>query len=1552
MESENGKIYYGVGLDNSQIKRDANETKRIIHGIGTTAETEGQRIDDSLKNIGKAVAGYFAVDQLKDFASKVATVRGEFQQLELAFTTMLGSADKADSLMSQLIHTAATTPFGVQDVANGAKQLIAYGVAANEVNDTLIRLGDIASGLSIPLGDLVMLYGTTMTQGRLFTQDLRQFMGRGIPLADELAKQFGVTKDKVGELVTAGKVGFPQVKKAIEDLTNEGSKFGGLMEAQSHTITGQISNIEDAIDQMFNSIGKQSEGLISDTLGVVSNLIENWQTVGKVLLTVIAAYGTYKAAVIAVAAAHKIAAVWGEVQAFLALAKGVTTAKDAMLLFNMAVEANPLGIVLGVLAAAATAFSLFSTKTDEATQMSTKFGEKAATQISRVNTLTTAINGLEKGSSTYKKATEELNGILQEYGVSQVTEADNIEQVNQKRAEAIELIKTEAVERERLNQLETGNDTYNQALTDAQSQLEKDLRNSVFNTTGDSLLNKLFGDSSELQKNAAAISTIVAQVVEQNINLIANKTGEEYDKGIDEIYKKIQDRMRRIGLSENTISKQWVTDNLFSSRDIINTYINSVQAATEEHDRYTTAVNKSADAEREAASGAMTFSQKVNAVAKGLQAPNDGVHELYQNIKNLMSQYSDNTIGFTIRIGGEVPKWMSTIKIPKLQRLARYFSALGSSMKNGQTVSVNGKRFTKQQALQRGADYATAAEQAQTAVDEKKQQEEADKKEREREAKARAREAKQQAEEAKRQREEAAREKQRIADETAERNKEIAAYGESVKQQEEETQLDLRQQNINLLEDGYEKEKEQIDLNYDRLISENKKRRDEWIEQLKDNKVREWLNSHPKASKSEQDAYRSSLNLTEADLSDKQQAGLAEYEKIANETRIKAYQDLANRLTSEYQNFEQRKTSINEEYDKKRKELEALPPDTKGREEAIAELEKKRKEALKEVSDEEYSEMKKNSSLLVSLFTDASEMSDKEIRKVINETQSLLDYLKNTKAQDLTPNFGFTAEQLEQLQNSPERLKDITEQLNKLKAAARQGNPFKQLAEDISELFKKSKEAGKDKSLESKLKNLGNSAASCADIIGGVTSKLSEMFEAAGKEDAADAMDSVSDAMTTVSNIGKGFAQGGLVGGIAAAAGEAIGYVTKAFQASARHAAALKKIQKEVTEQQRAYNLALYDQNLEYERAATVFGDLDYTKAANAVNVLRQAYSDLNAELRGTEEQQEKFSGKNLGWFQKLTQQLLGANNSLKQTYAGLADIQIVTGHKKTGLFGWGKGKDTYSSILEVYPELIDKQGNFNRELAESILNARTFKGEGKEALQYMIDLYDKAKEAEEQLKDYLSNIFGDLGNTMSDALVDAFKNGSDAADAFGDKVSEMLENIGKQMIFTTLFSDIIEQANDKMLETMKNQSLSEEEKFNEYINILDAMTTGILGQQTTYNALMEKYKQMAASKGIDIFAADSEEEERTGTSKGIATASQESVDELNGRATAIQGHTYNISENSKTLVENSAMILRSVMNIEGETSGMKNRIETMQTDIKAVRSSVEDIALKGVKMR
>lgn len=295
-------IKFDITGDNSSVLK---AFRGVQDGVSQTArvvEQQGQSIENVFSRIKSAASVAFAGFTAKEIISTLGTVRGEFQQFEIAFETMLGSGQKAKGMISDLANLAASTPFDMKGVVNGAKQLLAYGFAANEITDTMRRLGDVSAGLGLNLQDLTWLYGTTMVQGRLFTRDLMQFTGRGIPLTEELAKQFGVTKDKVSELVSAGKVGFPEVKKAIESLTNEGGKFGGLMEKQSHSITGQISNIQDTIEMAINDLGTQTEGLMNDALDITSKVIDHWKEIGEVILAAASAIGLYKAMAVSIAA--------------------------------------------------------------------------------------------------------------------------------------------------------------------------------------------------------------------------------------------------------------------------------------------------------------------------------------------------------------------------------------------------------------------------------------------------------------------------------------------------------------------------------------------------------------------------------------------------------------------------------------------------------------------------------------------------------------------------------------------------------------------------------------------------------------------------------------------------------------------------------------------------------------------------------------------------------------------------------------------------------------------------------------------------------------------------------------------------------------------------------------------------------------------------------------------------------------------------------------------------------------------------------------------------
>lgn len=297
-------IKFDTIIETAKVVSGFRDIQNAVHQTAEKVEKEGKTIDDVISNIQNSMNIAIGGWSIGKFVNQMMQVRGQFQQTEMAFKTMLQSEEKADALMKQMIHTAAITPFGVEDVTEGAKQLLAFNVAAEDVNKTLIGLGDVAAGMGLNLKDLVMLYGTTIAKGKMDTMDLYQFLNRGIPIADEIAKVMGLDVTnaikEVQKQIKAGKVTSDVFIQAMQSMTAEGSKFGGLMEAQSKTITGQISNIEDAIEQMFNELGKSQEGVINTGLGVVSTLVENWETVGKAVMVAATAYGSYKAVLMTV----------------------------------------------------------------------------------------------------------------------------------------------------------------------------------------------------------------------------------------------------------------------------------------------------------------------------------------------------------------------------------------------------------------------------------------------------------------------------------------------------------------------------------------------------------------------------------------------------------------------------------------------------------------------------------------------------------------------------------------------------------------------------------------------------------------------------------------------------------------------------------------------------------------------------------------------------------------------------------------------------------------------------------------------------------------------------------------------------------------------------------------------------------------------------------------------------------------------------------------------------------------------------------------------------
>lgn len=1598
MDQETGRLYFDVLLNDESLQQGLQRSRESFRSLGETANAELQSMDGFMAKAAQTAAGLFAVDKIKDFVSQLALVRGEYQQLEVAFETMLGSKSKADALMGQLIDTAAKTPFEMSEVAEASKMLLAYGMEGSKVNETLIRLGDIAAGLSMPLKDLAFLYGTTMVQGRLYTQDLNQFLGRGIPLADELAKQFGKNKSEVKKLVEEGKIGFPEVQKAIEALTGEGSKFGGLMDKQSKTIKGQLSNIEDAWEQMVNEIGKSQEGNISGALDITGKLIENWRTVGKVVLSVVAIYGAYKAATMVAAVATRIAAAASESMAYqqkLAAMQGIalseaqagvaaasSMATGAFNALKVAFSTNPFGLIITAITTVITLFVAIRSEIDETAQMSERFGESAAKSIQQVDMLGTALMGLDEGTGVYKKTMDELNAILEEYGITQIKEGDNIDTINKKRQLAIELIKNEGIERQRLNAIQTANDEYEKAIEERRKKVA-DIFKSVDIARSGRGKNFRMDDSGWVKERAESLSKIYIDVLRANVG-----KGEEE---IDRLFRARLRKMKEDGqkIPESIIVGEWSSIWGYNANNALKEQAKAINELNEERNKSIDLSNANAKAAKEEADANESATDRIEAGARKILNASKTADDLYNNVSKIVKDFSDNTLNFHINVDGEIPQWMLNMDLDALKHNAAVFvSRAQEAQRSGKTeFKVDGKAFKTEEGMQHGVDYTRAAQQVEARQEAARKKAEEDRKQAAKGAKA---EAKRRAKAAADARKKAEDERKRIALEKHDLEKDIEKYKDSIIEKEYESSLEIRQNKINLLEDGYEKERQQIELNYERLLFENKKRSDAMVEAIKENKMREWKIANPKATKEQENAHRDKLKVTKEDFDPSQRAMLAQYESVAEETRVKASGDLYKRAIAEFQDYDTRRTEIAKEGEQKRASIEAyfsqyarelqeeiaragkdkndalakfdseahtaaekrekeasqkLADIAGTKERALEESKRKQEKDIKAVNDEEIESTKKTSALFVNLFGDAAEKSRKELHKVITETELLLAYLRETPDEKIVPSFGFSAQELRNLKQAPEKVKEITDQLKRLKDAVKTENPFAALSEAINDVFRKAEQGESIPALEVRLKKLASAASATADVIAPISAKLSAMFEAAGSQNLSEQADALTETMTTVSNIGKGFAQGGIVGGIAAAAGEAIGYVTKAFQAAAAHKKALLEIQKQINDQQLQYNELLRQERLEARDLETIFGTDKYAKARRALLVAKDWDADIKKRIKGdlktladyrfSLEKKEQWAGGRILFDPKT-----------EGDHYGLGMISVKTGHAKSGFFGLGKGRDLYSGLTQLaeYKDLVKANGHLNLELAKSIAATREFEGDGKKAFESLIKAEENYEAALKQMDDYLGGIFGNYATDIMDAVVDAFERGTDAAEAFGDVTKKVMRNVVKDMMQAAILQPVIQ----KQSELVKKAYATGDD--NAILQAVIQATEEVKGEQERMKGFIAKANEELKKKGYDL-TADSAAT-REASQKGIATASQDSVDELNGRMTAVQGHTFNIAENTRLLLGTANDILRSVMGIERNTNDVPARLTAVEQHLKSVKDTVGDIALKGIKIK
>lgn len=613
--------------------------------------------------------------------------------------------------------------------------------------------------------------------------------------------------------------------------------------------------------------------------------------------------------------------------------------------------------------------------------------------------------------------------------------------------------------------------------------------------------------------------------------------------------------------------------------------------------------------------------------------------------------------------------------------------------------------------------------------------------------------------------------------------------------------------------------------------------------------------------------------------------------KVAEDTKNRELADLSG-LLAKYRDFEAQRAEIRRQGNEDIAALEEQRTEANSEQidRAIAVARQKIEEGIRSVNDAEAASISKDNGFLKQLFGDYLSLSFDKLRELIAQAKELQAYLNGKgSAEGIT---FISAADLKNIEKSPAELDKLRKALDKLLQTGKKGgtnkweNIFKTFEKGLAEL----KGANGIKDISGAIGTIGGVAADAAG-------ELAAMFDQMGDTQTADAISGVQQVMSAVSNIGQGFAKGGIVGGIGAAIGEAMNFIGQAFAAEARHREALKEIERAKLDFQRQYNLALLEQNLLLKEATSVFGERQIMKAANAMQVYKEALSQFEAEMKG--------STPTMNWIERFTGDAFGTYAARMAQYRegiyGLASAQIVTGHKKTGLFGWGKGKDLYSSILSVYPELIDANGELDTAMLQTILDTRKMSDETRKYLENLIELKDAMDEAEQALEDYLSSTFGSLGDSVLDRVRDMAKGVTGVYGDMCDDISSKLEELAEQVVYSLFFADKFDKLQDD-LKSIYASGKSEEDIAYDVMDLLDDFYSGIGSNMDAAEAWMEEFAKRAEEMGYELWKPGATTQ--SGKAGASTTMTQDQGTKLEGLMTSLQMHGASVDDKMDDIAE------------------------------------------------
>lgn len=1434
------------------------------------ARGEVDLLSNSFQRAAGLAAGIFAVSGVQDFVSKLYSVRGEFQQLEISFKTMLGSGEQANELLAQLAQTAASTPFDLQGIASSAKNMLAYGFAADQVNETIVRLGNVAAGLSQPLGDIVYLYGTLRSSGKVTNIDIKQFANRGIPIYEELAKVLGKSVSEINSLVSAGKVGFSDIEQAFQNMTNKGGKFYNLMQAQSESLTGQISNLQDNIDMMFNELGKASEGVLSSGVKAVSYLVENYEKIGKVIAGLIVTYGVYRTAVITNIALTKgwTAATQADTIARGLNALSIKSLTAATNRLTAAMLANPYGAIAVALTAVIAAMWAFSDSTTAAERAQKDFNEEK--------------KRAEEQEQKHKEAVEALLNVVRDESSATADRQSALEQLQKYYPQIFDKYDTETLKLQDIAKLKREIAEYDgkakvdkakDELGKAQEEVEK-AKKALKDANGE-LAGGMVSGTAHAYKLHKAVERL--EYTQKQLALKKKEYGKLSDSQL----------FNAKGLSE-------LTDSQLSAM-LINIQ-KAKRAVKQGREMYLTgSIIKDAYDEKGWENLAKQIKSEQEARKKPIKSYKDAVTDLKKEEEKANKEL----------------KAFNTLTAQQLKRKKE------EAVKNGNynwNPDEERKRLKEEYDLKKKAreEYEKGAGETSKKGGSRKRSTA------ESEALTKARQA-----EERRQQEE-------------QRTRELA-------RSRRDAELNLEAERIALMQNGFAKEMAELQLQHKRKMSAFDDQVQERLAKVRDAEKLEWEATHD----SKKEVYKQ-RKLSEADLSDTDLNQILAGRELADQALAEGQEKIIKELRDKYLSYEERKTEIKKRYEAERKIIDdtsLLLAEQKTS--ALIELAKKEADELKAIDNERYEHTQRTNQLFVELFAQQGERTVAQMRSTIATAREMLDYLASTPADKLEGRFGMSADELASIQNSPEKLKAITDALRGLRDELGNSSPWQSFISSMEDALSRGKSALNDykkarrEATSATTEEERASAQRKADIafsrvglsvtkIGKSVKDATPLVQDLGKSFGAifgnsameDAVEGLTQALSDLGGVASGIGSiisGDVLGGITSIVGVVGNLVSRAQKVEREVLEKRRKALEALTRTQEEYNTALLKANLIYEKGSTIFGDDVYKRATNSISVARQAMEQFRKSVAFSDKELEGdgvldflgIGGKPEDFPKHLRRAMEEIRKqyknkllpTLKGEFAKLQNISVKTGSHKEGILWARHSVDDYTTLGKLYPNLIDKSGKLNVALAESILKTHEFREGGKEALENMLALYKQNEEAIKTMNDYLHGLFGSLGNAITDSLVTAFRTGEDATRAFTSNIGDMLNNFAKQIAYSSFLAPLMERAQKDVADALR--LTGSDNQMEAMLRAMSSLVDGVKTQIPAFNEYLKKTEELVQAHGFDLGGKNSDT--RSATAKGIAQASQDSIDVLTGlwhTNVLLSERTANATERMVTILE------------------------------------------------